>query len=219
MRVDPTQHLARPLLIHRLAPDFDLLDVWRLPASAEQEQAGIERLARCFPILRGGSGGNSRAGGAMRFLMGVRAVLLRVFGRQDDDTITLPIPGCSEASLRERMSAEERSRFELPSSNASATERSPFSPIYGTPSERAYELSNATVHAILHLSWVLDAGRYQGYLSVYAKPRGMFGHAYLALISPFRHGLVYPAMMKSIARAWQRQQQTEPAAVAHSVSA
>jgi hypothetical protein len=218
MRVDPSQHLARPLLIHRLASDFDLLDVWRLPATAEHEQGGIERLVRCFLILRSGT---SRGGGGAGFLMAVRAILLRMFGRQDDDQVTLPIPGCSETSLRDRMSTEERARFDLPSSNANATERSPFSPVFGTPTERAYELSNATVHAILHLSWVLEPGTHahQGYLSVYAKPRGTFGRAYLALISPFRHWLVYPAMMKSIARAWQRQQKTELATAAHSVSA
>jgi hypothetical protein len=214
MRVDPSQHLARPLLIHRLAADFDLLDVWRLPAKAEHEAGGFARLVRCFPILRGGAGSG---GGATGFLFGIRAVLLRVFGMQDDDRVSLPIPGCAEKSLRERMSAEELARFDSPSSNADAENRSLFSAVYATPTERVYEISNATVHALMHLSWVPEDGAYQGYLSVYAKPRGTFGRAYLALISPFRHALVYPAMMKSVARAWQKQAEREHAASTDSV--
>jgi hypothetical protein len=45
-------------------------------------------------------------------------------------------------------------------------------------------------------------GRYQGQMAVYVKPRGGFGAAYMALIRPFRHRVVYPALMRRIERAW-----------------
>jgi hypothetical protein len=217
MRVDPSEHLARPLLVHELAPDFDLLDVWRLPANAERENDGFDRLVRCFPVLRGGKA--SSGGGSMRFLLAVRAVLLRMFGKQADGRTDWPIPGCSEKSLRERMSPEDRARFAMPSStsDASAMTGSMFSPVYATPTERVWETSNATVHALLHLSWVAEGGGYQGYLSMYSKPRGAFGKFYMALISPFRHLLVYPSMMKSVARAWQKQSERDARAPSESV--
>jgi hypothetical protein len=39
-------------------------------------------------------------------------------------------------------------------------------------------------------------------LGVYVKPRGWFGPLYMAAIAPFRHYIVYPALMRQIGRAW-----------------
>ena len=46
-------------------------------------------------------------------------------------------------------------------------------------------------------------GRYQGQLAVYVKPRGRLGKQYMAFIAPFRHWVVYPALLRQIERAWQ----------------
>jgi hypothetical protein len=68
----------------------------------------------------------------------------------------------------------------------------------------AGELSNGTVHAVLHLAWVEQGnGRHRGQMGVYVKPRGTLGVTYMALIGPFRHLIVYPALMRQIGRAWQ----------------
>jgi hypothetical protein len=69
--------------------------------------------------------------------------------------------------------------------------------------ELAAELSNQTVHAVMHLAWVdRGAGHYQGQMAVYVKPRGRLGKGYMALIKPFRYWIVYPALMRQIERAW-----------------
>jgi Protein of unknown function (DUF2867) len=47
------------------------------------------------------------------------------------------------------------------------------------------------------------ASRPRGQLAVQVKPNGWFGKAYLAAIAPFRHRLVYPAMLRQIGEAWQ----------------
>jgi hypothetical protein len=71
------------------------------------------------------------------------------------------------------------------------------------PDFRLEELSNRTVHAVMHLAWVdRGAGLYRGQMGVYVKPRGSFGSAYMAAIAPFRHRVVYPALMREIERAW-----------------
>ena len=81
-----------------------------------------------------------------------------------------------------------------------------FVELYRSDDEYAAEIENATVRGILHLAWIEQHdGRYRGRLSVYVKPRGALGRAYLALISPFRHVIVYPAMMRQIGRAWSEQ--------------
>jgi hypothetical protein len=80
----------------------------------------------------------------------------------------------------------------------------PFDPLYRTDTEFAAEVSNKTVRGVLHLAWVdRGAGRYQGQMAVYVKPRGRFGQAYMAFIKPFRYLIVYPALMRRIERAWQ----------------
>ena len=61
-----------------------------------------------------------------------------------------------------------------------------FRPLYRTDREWAAELSNRTVHAVLHLAWVDNGeGVYQGQMGVFVKPRGRLGAAYMALIRPF----------------------------------
>jgi Protein of unknown function (DUF2867) len=55
----------------------------------------------------------------------------------------------------------------------------------------------------MHLAWIDQGeGRYRGQMGVYVKPRGRFGAMYMALIRPFRHLIVYPALMRQIERAW-----------------
>jgi hypothetical protein len=49
----------------------------------------------------------------------------------------------------------------------------PFVPLYRTDDEFAAELSNRTIHAVMHLAWAEQAsGDYQGQMAVYVKPRG-----------------------------------------------
>jgi Protein of unknown function (DUF2867) len=40
-------------------------------------------------------------------------------------------------------------------------------------------------------------------MAVYVKPRGRFGEQYMAFIAPFRHWVVYPALLRQIERKWQ----------------
>ena len=80
-----------------------------------------------------------------------------------------------------------------------------------TDDEWAAEIVNRTVHGVLHLAWVPDpAGGHRGQMAVYAKPDGRLGAAYMAAITPFRHLLVYPSMLRSIGRSW-RERAGEPA--------
>jgi hypothetical protein len=39
-------------------------------------------------------------------------------------------------------------------------------------------------------------------MGVYVKPRGRLGEAYMAAIAPFRHLIVYPALMRQIELGW-----------------
>jgi len=80
----------------------------------------------------------------------------------------------------------------------------PFTSLYLLDDEWAAEIANRTVHGVLHLGWVqAQTGGYRGQMAVYVKPNGLLGTAYMAAIRPFRHLIVYPAMMRQIERKWR----------------
>ena len=78
----------------------------------------------------------------------------------------------------------------------------PFLPLYETPTEWAAELSNRTVHGVVHLGWVAEDDHYRGELSILVKPNGRLGSAYLLAIKPFRYAAVYPAILRELGRRW-----------------
>ena len=77
------------------------------------------------------------------------------------------------------------------------------SSVYLLQDEWAAEIANRTMHGMLHVGWVPAAGRrYRGQLAILVKTNGLLGRAYMAAIGPFRHLIVYPAMMRRIERVW-----------------
>ena len=57
---------------------------------------------------------------------------------------------------------------------------------------------------MLHIGRVPDGpGRFRAQLAVYVQPNGLLGEAYMAAIKPFRHLIVYPALMRQIGRDWR----------------
>ena len=190
MRVDNAAHAERGWRVAEIAPDFELLDAWDMPATGtEHELADLVAFFRDFDPAKDEGSGPSRA------LFALREKLGAWFG-WDEDTNALPIPGCEESSLRERLPDD------LPA--APLESASPFRPVFETDAEWAAELSNDTVHAVLQLGWLPDGDHYRGRLGVYVKPRGLFGRVYMALIAPFRHYIVYPALLRRVGRAWAR---------------
>jgi hypothetical protein len=189
MRLPNAAHQSRPWRIREIAPDFTVEDVWALP---------VHGAAGDFPalleLMASGDPANAESLAA-RVLWRVRWRLGSWLG-WDDAAGKLPIPGTSEASLAGRLPDDLRNTAaDLDFGSL------PFAPLYRTDTEFAAELSNRTVHGVMHLAWVdRGEGRYQGQMAVYVKPRGWFGKSYMALIRPFRHWVVYPALMRQIER-------------------
>lgn len=199
MKLLRAEHERHPWRIHDLVPDFTLEDVWALPT-----QGGPEGFEELLEMVRSFDPSETESRPA-RFLWDLRdrlgawldlgEISTAVDGREGGD---LPIPGTAETSLRDRLPPELRgtgSDFSFSSL--------PFVPLYRTDREAAGEISNKTVHGVVHLAWVERAdGRYEGRMAVYVKPRGVFGKAYMASIKPFRYWVVYPALMRQMGRAW-----------------
>ena len=191
MRLPNAAHESRPWRIREIAPDFTVQDVWALPV-----RGGADDFQTLLELMTSGDPANVESRAA-RVLWRVRFRLGGWFG-WDDAAGELPIPGTSETSLADRLPDDLRNTAANLDFGAL-----PFAPLYRTDVEFAAELSNRTVHGVMHLAWVDQGeGRYQGQMAVYVKPRGWFGSAYMALIRPFRHWVVYPALMRQIERAW-----------------
>jgi hypothetical protein len=140
--------------------------------------------------------GDSRA---TRALFSLRYRLGEWFG-WGDATDKLPVPGRTETTLSARVPENLRDTTTRPVVVSSTT----FIPLYRTDDEWAAELSNRTVHAVMHLAWIDQGeGVYRGQMGIYVKTRGKLGAAYMTLIGPFRHFIVYPALMRQIERAWK----------------
>jgi hypothetical protein len=204
MRLPNAAHEAGPWRIREIVRDFELEDVWALPVhgSAGDFPQLLELMVSLDPA-------NADSGPA-RWLWRFRDLLGKWFdlGRISEPSGSgegkpaFPIPGTDETSLRDRLPDDLR---------GTAADRDfgsvPFDPLYLTDDEFAAEIANKTVHGVLHLAWVEEgAGRYGGQLAVYVKPRGRFGTGYMELIKPFRHWIVYPALMRQIEKAWKARQ-------------
>lgn len=187
----------RPRWFERIAPDFQLLDVWEMPVKGGREEFDdlLAILASFDP-----ESSDSRTS---RLLFAARRRLGSWFGW--DEPHDRPIPGCAETTLRARLPDElagSAETFEAFASSAGHAEAD-FQPLYRTDEEAAIEISNATVHGVLLVSWIPTRGHHHlGYLSVYVKARGILGQVYLRAIGPFRHMIVYPALMQEIGAAW-----------------
>ena len=107
--------------------------------------------------------------------------------------------GSRVPTLRDRLPADLRDAPFGPE-----FETLPFRSVYLTDDEWAAELANRTVHGVMHIGWVVDdVGVYRGQMAVLVKPNGRAGRAYMALIAPFRHLIVYPPLIRGIGRRWQ----------------
>jgi hypothetical protein len=211
VRVPNEVQLAQQWRIHTIVPDFTLEDVWTLPSvggRSDDFAAAIAMVAKFNPA--------KAKSVPTRLLWGLRDRLGAWFamGRISMPVSTpagtadrLPIPGTHEYSLTGRLPADLRG-----TADDVHFESLPFVPLYRTANEFAAEISNRTVHGVLHLAWVdRGDGRHQGQMAVYVKPRGRFGEVYMTFIRPFRYLIVYPALQRQIERSWNRRSQGQPA--------
>jgi Protein of unknown function (DUF2867) len=191
MKLPRTVHTAQPWRIHEVAREFRVEDVWELPwwGGRHDLPALVEMLASQDP--------SRSSSHAVRTLFALRWKLGELLGL--DDAAADAGLGSRAPTLRDRLPVDLR---DTPSPQFVAL---PFFPLYLLDDEFAAEIANRTVHGVMHIGWVPDGrGGFRGRMAVLVKPNGRLGTAYLAAIRPFRHLIVYPALMREWERAWRR---------------
>lgn len=184
-----SEFLARPWRIHEVTSDFSVLDVWQLPTPG-----GPGELRVLADIIAAGRG-EAHTPAVVRLLWSARWTLGKLL-RWDrpEHGIGIRVP-----SLNARLPEDLKDAPIGPDFS-----ELPFTSIFQLRDEYAAELANATCHGVLHLGWVqTQFGCWTAQLTVLVKPNGLLGRAYLMGIRPFRHTLVYPALMRTIERDWR----------------
>jgi hypothetical protein len=188
-RLPNSAHSSRPWRIHEITRDFRLEDVWALPTPGGPDDfPRLVELIATFDPSRSSST-------ASRTLFAIRSKLGEVLGLDRSEAGV----GSRVPTLRDRLPVDLRGT--PPGSGSHAL---PFTPLYSLDDEWAVELANRTVHGVIHLGWVPDGtGGYRGQMAILVKPNGRFGTVYMAAIKPFRHLIVYPALIRQIERGWR----------------
>jgi hypothetical protein len=186
MKLPNTAHASRPWRIHELTRDFRLEDVWALPVTGDLDD--FPRLVQRFA-----SGDPSQSSScAARTLWAIRWKVGELLGWDAPDAGV----GSRVPTLRDRLPADLREAPTGPD-----FDELPFTSLYLLDDEWAAEVANRTMHGVIHIGLVGDeTGGYGAQMAVLVKPNGLVGNAYMAAIRPFRHLIVYPAMMRQIER-------------------
>jgi len=191
MRLPKTAYTSRPWRIHEVADDFQVEDVWALPASGGPDD--LPYLVR--QIANSGGDTATTPSPVYRVLFTARWTLGRWFG-WDESSAGL---GARVRTLRDRLPTDLREAPRGPDLRSL-----PFTSVYQLHDEWVAETANRTVHAVMHIGWVPDeAGGYRAQMAVLVKPNGLFGTAYMTAIKPFRYLGVYPALFRAVGREWQ----------------
>ena len=189
-RLPEAEHTNRPWLIHEIAPDFEVEDVWafRTPGAGPDD----------FPVMMDAlraTGGPDEGPPLVRLLFAVRWKLGALFGW---DTPAEGLAGRVE-TLLDRLPPDLRQ-----DAAGTAVPGTPFTVLYELHDEYAMEMANKTVHDICHLGWVpAEGGGHELRMAALVKPNGLLGRLYMAAIKPFRYLIVYPALTRQWERAWR----------------
>ncbi|MEQ9401937.1 MAG: DUF2867 domain-containing protein [Cyclobacteriaceae bacterium] len=192
MRIDPKEHLKHDWEVHPLLSDFQIEDVWKLPVTLQPTDTLAQVLEQFWSATEA-----IELKGLAGWLFRFRFFLGRLFRWDEKTAHTTLIPG----TIRERYARAKGLQFaQLPDPGDHS-----FVPVYILEQESLAEIENATVHAAIHLGRVLmEDDRYTVQMTIYVKAKGTFGRMYMLLIKPFRWLIVYPTLLKTIKKQWER---------------
>jgi hypothetical protein len=186
MRLSPGEFRARPLRVHALLHDVPLQDAWAVALPGGGAGRTIQDLRAVMAASL------TSAPAVVQGLFWLRGRIGGLFGWDRKR------PAWDAESYADRLGPADRARSLV----APGTPDGSFRLLYRFEDEQLGELRNATVHAFLSLSIRPAPDGYLAYLGVYVHPVHRFTRLYMAAITPFRHLIVYPAVVRTMQRAW-----------------
>lgn len=186
MLLAPTEYQKLDLWAHSFLRDVPLHDAFVIDLPGGGKGRTVSDVHALFSAEKA-----MKANPLVAALFDLRSLVGRMF---DWDN-----PGRYEShSYLHRLDAAERAGSLI----EPGTPDGPFRLLNVLPGEAVREVQNATVHAFLAEALRETDSGYQLYWGIYVKPVSRLTPLYMALIKPFRHWLVYPAMLGRIRDAW-----------------
>ncbi len=190
VRIDTAEFRRLDLRVHTFLRDVQLHDVWavKLPDGGPGRTMADVRAVFSLDQLHS-------ANVVVKALFRLRAALGRVLGWDREP------PDAPEASFLNQLSVSDRQATLV----APGTLEGPFRVLYVFRREALGEALNSTVHAFSALALAETDEGYMLYWAIYVRPIGRVTRWYMALIDPFRRFIIYPAILRHVQAAWQRQ--------------
>jgi hypothetical protein len=195
IRATPAEFRALDLRVHALLSDVPLHDIWVFHLRG----GGDERtLADTWAALSDQPPTETNT--TVAWLVALRMAIGQLSGWDDDKHFD------AAASYVRRLTDADRSR----SSEEPGTSHGLFRTVYTFENEALVEMMNRTAHAFFCTALVPAEDGYRMYWAIYVKRTSWLTPVYMALIDPFRRVLVYPAIVRSVERAWSRRWGKDP---------
>lgn len=189
MRITPHEFQQEDLRVHTFLADVPLHDVWAVRLHGGGEGRTLREVRDLMAGVQ-----PSQVNPVVASLFRLRRGLGRVFGWD------APKHEAAVASFVHRLTPADRARsLVTPGQNGGL-----FSAVYAFENESLEEIRNGTVHAFSATALKQVADGYVMYWAIYVKRINWRTPVYMAMIDPFRRGVIYPAMIAHIERAWAR---------------
>ncbi len=191
MKTHVSKNHNQPWIVDQLLEDFRVEDVWQLPIELNAQSTIVE-VQNTFVEAIGHIGKKGVAG----LLFSFRNWLGKIFKWEDDfDAEQSPKPGLLKTRYAKQIN---KSVDQLPGGGFQN-----FSQVYVSNEESLLEIENKTVQAAIHFGIINETQHTSARMTIYVKPNGLFGKLYMLAIKPFRHWIVYPTLLKALAKHWQ----------------
>ncbi len=186
-RLTPAEFQSRDLRVNSFLADVPLHDVWVFHLRGGRDGLTLsdvqEVLAAQSPL---------EANTAVAALVGVRMAVGGLLGWDDETYFD------RSASYVNRLTDNDRSRtLEEPGAGDGL-----FKTVYTFENEQLAEMMNRTAHAFFCMAIEPAADGYTMYWAIYVRETSAFTPIYMSLIDLFRRSIVYPAIVRSVERAW-----------------
>ena len=184
-----TQEFERlPLRVHDFLAGVPLHDVWAIDLPRMRSGITLDeflRVAGEHPFT---------PSPVVRALLSIRLFVGRLLGWDREPNARV------RETFAARLTAADRSRSLAPA----GTREGHFRIVYRFENEQLLELLNRTAHAAALSALVETRAAYRFYFGVYVQSVGRLTPVYMRLIDPFRKWIVYPSLLRSVRRTWNR---------------
>src|SRR5262245_10050773 len=179
------------LRVHSFLAGVPLRTLYRRDLPGGREGMTLPEIKR---VIGFSNTGDIEVGNATKALFWLRGFIGRILRWDDIKELT------ESVSYLPRLSEEDRRRSLVAPGEVEGISRV----LYCFENEFLGEIVNRTVHCFWLIASERTVNGYAFYLAVYVKKLNWFTPIYMTLVSPLLKWIIYPSMLKSATRRWEK---------------